>query len=144
MNNQPYTLKAVLDNGAYLPDKAHDEDAGYDLRAREEITIQPGKSALFDTGVHIAFDKGTYGKIESKSGLHVKHDIVSLGGVLDSGYSGSITVKLYNFGDEPYTFLVGDKIAQVVIHSHLSPQFEIVDVLEPTERGDGAFGSSGR
>lgn len=153
-------MKVKLDEGAYLPTRAHSTDAGLDLYSMEEKTILPtGRvginadtleriklpcSATFDTGVHIAFEPGTYGKIESKSGLNVKHSVVSCGGVIDEGYTGSITVKLYNLGSEPYTVHKGDKIAQLVVQEYLAPKLEIVSSLDETERGDNGFGSSGK
>lgn len=85
-----------------------------------------------------------YGKIESKSGLNVGYGVVSLGGVIDSGYTGSIRVKLYNLGDKPVRFCRGDKIAQIVIQMCLLCSIEPVSALEETERGDHGFGSTGR
>lgn len=137
-------MKVVLDDGAFIPVRAHDTDAGLDLKCREDFVIEPHGSALIDTGVHIAFDHGTYGKIESKSGLNVRHGIVSCGGVIDEGYVGSITVKLYNLSTIPYAFRRGDKVAQLVVMPYLVPDMVEVDELEPTERGFGAFGSTGR
>ena len=147
----------MLEPSAYLPTRAHETDAGLDLYAREEKTVSPmtwrydhntltvGLSGgeTFDTGVHIAFDPGTYGKIESKSGLSVKHSVVSCGGVIDEGYVGSIAVKLYNLGDKPYTVHKGDKIAQLVIQPYLTPEIEIVSHLDDTPRGSNGFGSTG-
>ncbi len=152
-------MKVTLDDGALLPTRAHATDAGLDLYSREDKVIYPYRtlklgddffphevkpSETFDTGVHIAFDPGTYGKIESKSGLNVKHSIVSCGGVIDEGYNGSIAVKLYNLGNEPYEVKKGDKIAQLVIMPYLTPEIKIVGKLDDTERGNGAFGSTGR
>lgn len=152
-------MKVKLDPGAYLPTRAHRTDAGLDLYSREECDIpcagtkimytdgrleELAPCAVFDTGVHIAFESGTYGKIESKSGLNAKHSVVSCGGVIDEGYTGSIVVKLYNLGTEPYTVHKGDKIAQIVIMPYLTPELEIVSHLDETERGDGGFGSTGK
>ena len=152
-------MKIKLDEDAIMPTRAHATDVGLDLYSREDAEIFPygtmmldkngipnliDASKTFDTGVHIAFDHGTYGKIESKSGLNVKHSVVSCGGVIDEAYTGSITVKLYNLGTKSYTVRKGDKIAQLVIMPYLTPEMELVDDLEPTDRGDGAFGSTGR
>lgn len=152
-------MKVKLEPSAYLPTRAHSTDAGLDLYSMEEKTIPPVGSfdfdsktcalsnfpcsAVFDTGVHIAFEPGTYGKIESKSGLNVKHSVVSCGGVIDEGYTGSITVKLYNLGTEPYTVHKGDKIAQLVIMPYLTPKIELVEHLDDTPRGSNGFGSTG-
>ena len=138
-------MKVKLDEGAYPPKRAHIQDAGLDLRSRDDdFWLWAGHSHTFDTGVHIQFPPGTYGKIESKSGLNVKASVVSCGGVIDEGYTGSIVVKLYNFGREAYQFRKGDKIAQLIIQSYLAPEIEFVNELDDTERGSDGFGSSGR
>lgn len=138
-------IRVKLDPGAKLPFRAHPTDAGLDLFTREAVTIWGGKSYSFDTGVHIEFPKGYYGKIESKSGLNVNQGIVSCGGVIDEGYTGSIKVKLYNMSDFSYHFEVGDKIAQLIIQQYYAEAgFVLVEELDETERGDKGFGSTGR
>ena len=137
-------MKIMLDDGAYMPTRAHDNDAGLDLYATADTMIRPGESAVFDTGVHFELPSGTFGKLESKSGLHVNHGIVCLGGVIDEGYRGSVRVKLFNFGNDPHLFLRGDKIVQMVIIPYAAPKMERVRRLDDTERGDGGFGSTGR
>lgn len=137
-------MKVVLDEGAYLPTRAHDQDAGFDLRTREAFVLWPGHHHTFDTGVHLEIPRGCFGHIESKSGLNVKNSVVSCGGIIDEGYTGSIAVKLYNFGKEDKIFEVGDKIAQIIIQKYLAPEMEVVDKLEETERGDNGFGSTGK
>lgn len=146
---KPGRMKIVLDKGtekfadALMPSRAHDADAGYDLYSREAWTIFPGKSYVFDTGVHVQLPAGTCGLLVSKSGLNTKHGIVSTG-LIDSGYTGSIRVKLYNHGGNPVTIEVGQKISQLVILPIITPDLEVVDVLEDTDRGEGGFGSSGK
>lgn len=137
-------MKIMLDPGAVAPHRAHVQDAGLDLYSREEQIILPGESAVFDTGVHVELPVGTFGKLESKSGLNVKYGVVSHGGVIDSGFVGSISVKLYNHGDKPYMIRKGDKIIQMIIQPCLYPDLEVVDSLPETERGEGKFGSTGR
>lgn len=137
-------MKIKLDEGAHKPTRAHADDAGLDLYSREDVTIYPHDCAVFDTGVHMEIPRGMYGKIESKSGLNVKYGVVSCGGVIDSGYTGSIAVKLYNLGNRIYRVWAGDKIAQLVIMPCVAPSLELVEELEETERGDGGFGSTGR
>lgn len=146
-------MKIKLDSGATMPTRAHETDAGLDLYSMEDKIILPSNicdsvyvdcGETFDTGVHIAFDRGTYGKIESKSGLNVNHSVVSCGGVIDEGYTGSIKVKLYNFGTKPYPVHAGDKIAQLIVQNYLTPELELVDDLDDTERGDNGFGSTGK
>ena len=135
-------IKVKLDNG-FMPKRAHEADAGYDLRSPIKTMIYAGESVVIDTGVHIQIPRGFVGMLKSKSGLNVNHDIVGEG-VIDSGYTGSIRVKLYNHGDESYMIEVGDKISQIVFLPIYTPELELVEELEETERGDGGFGSSGR
>ena len=136
-------MKVVLDNGAYMPERAYEADAGYDLRSPIKTRLYAGQAVVIDTGVHVQIPKGHVGMLKSKSGLNVKHDIVGEG-VIDSGYTGSIHVKLYNHGNESYVIEVGDKISQLVIIPILTPELELTDSLEATDRGNGGFGSSGR
>ena len=136
-------MRIKLDEGAIRPTRAHTTDAGMDLYAREEQFVPARGSATFDTGVHIELPEGTVGMLKSKSGLNVKHGIISEG-VIDVGYTGSIVAKLYNLSDFSYRVNAGDKITQLVIMPYLAPDIEIVDELNATDRGDNGFGSSGR
>ena len=133
----------ILDHGAIRPTKAHRADAGFDLYSMEDKTIPAHGYALFDTGVHLKIPRGYVGFLKSKSGLNCKHSILGEG-VIDSGYTGSIVVKLYNHSDEDYEVKEGDKINQIVILP--IPEIELcrVCVFEDTERGNKGFGSSGR
>lgn len=81
--------------------------------------------------------------MKSKSGLNVKHGITSEG-VIDSGYTGSIVVKLYNNDGNYYTVNAGDKISQIVLLPIYTPELEQVESLDETERGGNGFGSSGK
>lgn len=137
-------MKFVLDEGAYMPEKAHQADAGYDLRTPKRVVIHRHDSAKIDVGVHIDIPNGWYGKLESKSGLNAKHHVVCLGGVIDSGYTGSIKVILYNLGEQDYIFEKGDKIVQLIFMPCGSFSLTHVDELEDTDRGNNGFGSSGR
>ena len=136
-------MKIMLDDGAKMPTRAHPYDAGLDLYAREDAYIRANNSYLFDTGVHVQIPEYCVGFIESKSGLMVNHGILT-DGTIDSGYTGSIKVKLFNYGGSKYEVKRGDKIAQLVILKCELPELEIVDSLEETDRGDGGFGSTGR
>lgn len=154
-------LKIKLDDGAIMPTRAHATDAGLDLYSREDVTIYPirrfienytcyraqfdmnNNSYVFDTGVHIEIPAGYVGFLKSKSGLNVKASLLNEG-VIDAGYTGSIKVKLYNFGKDLYTIKKGDKISQLVILPIITPDLEQVESLDDTERGENGFGSSGR
>lgn len=136
-------MKIVLDDGAFKPTRAHDADAGLDLYAREDAIVPAKGSAIFDTGVHVEIPKWYAGVLKSKSGLNVKHGIISEG-LIDSGYTGSIVAKLYNLGSKAYQVKRGDKITQLVIIPVSLEDVEIVDSLGETERGNNGFGSTGR
>lgn len=136
-------MKVVLDNGAKMPTRAHETDAGLDLYSREDCIVEAKESATFDTGVHIAIPNGFVGFLKSKSGLNVKHGLIS-DGVIDAGYTGSIVVKLYNLSGYDYKIKAGDKITQLVILPVATASLELADSLDDTDRGANGFGSSGR
>ena len=135
-------IKVKLDPGAYMPTRAHSTDAGLDLYAMEKHLIPCNDSMCFDTGVHVEIPAGYVGFLKSKSGLNVRFGITNEG-VIDSGYTGSIMVKLYNHGEHYVEIEKGQKISQLVLLPIITPELELVDDLEATERGDGGFGSTG-
>lgn len=139
----PATVSYSLDEGAFEPIRAHPTDAGADLRTPFGFTLPPHWSRTVDTGVHVELPHGTCARVESKSGLNCKHDIVAWG-LIDEGYSGSIVVKLYNLGGTAHRFNRGDKIAQLTVSPVLYPAFERVDEVQGGERGSAGFGSTGR
>ena len=138
-------MKVKLDDIAYEPVRAHNTDAGMDIRSPLTAVIPAGGSYIFHTGVHVELPKGTAGILISKSGLNVFHDITSTG-LIDEGYNGEIIVKLFNHSrGRDYKVLAGDKISQLVIVPVLYEPVEIVEDLEQeSERGCDGFGSSGR
>jgi dUTP pyrophosphatase len=143
----------MIDDGAFVPVRAHSVDAGLDLLSPVDTIIpETGRnwwgdvnvgSHVIDTGVHVEIPEGYVGMVKSKSGLNVKHGIISEG-VIDAGYTGSIVVKLYNLSDVPYHIGIGDKIAQLVIVPIITPCMELVDSFPETERGANGFGSTGK
>ena len=137
-------MKVMIETGAFAPERAHDTDAGLDLRAQETRIVKAGGSAVFDTGVHVQIPEGCAGLLVSKSGLNVNHNITSTG-LIDEGYEGSIRVKLYNQGNRDYLVQREDKIGQLVIIPVRYEKIEIVESIENgSERGSNGFGSSGR
>ena len=136
-------LNVVLDKGAYMPMRAHETDAGYDLRTPKTSMILAHESLVIDTGVHIEIPEGYAGLICSKSGLNIHNSIISTG-LVDSGYTGSVRVKLYNLSDNSYIFEAGDKVSQIMFIPILSATMLEAIKLRETERGDGGFGSTGR
>lgn len=139
-------MKVFLDTGAYMPVYAHEADAGMDLRTPVAFIVPAHGDYTIDTGVHIEIPNDYVGFIKSKSGLNVNAGLTATG-VVDSGYTGSIRVKLYNHSDEYYMFRRGDKITQMVVLPVARFDMVRVDSLEDfgkTERGNGGFGSTGR
>lgn len=139
-------MKIMLDPGAKLPRRAHPYDAGLDLFAKDtegRIVIPPyGGCATIDTGVHVQIPHHFAGFVKSKSGLMVKHKILT-DGTIDCNYTGSIHVTLFNHGEFSYTVEPGQKIAQLVIIPCCLPPLELTDSMEDTDRGSGGFGSTG-
>jgi dUTP pyrophosphatase len=139
-------LKVTLDTGSFLPERAHRDDAGADLRTPMRTVVGGHSSAVIDTGVHIEIPSGYAGFLKSKSGLNVNHGIIS-DGTIDAGYTGSIKAKLYNLSDEDYIFEAGDKISQIVIEKVELPTFKEVKEFTPAKksaRGSKGFGSTGK
>lgn len=136
-------MEILLDEGAYMPSRGHEADAGLDLCTPEAVTVPAHGSVAVDTGVHVALPRGCAGLLVSKSGLNVKHDITSTG-LIDEEYTGSIVVKLYNHGGGDHVFEAGDKITQLVVIPVIRESLEQVSAFKPTERGDDGFGSTGR
>ena len=136
-------MKVKLDIGATMPTRAHEWDAGLDLYATKDILLHPCDRATHDTGVHVAIPEGYVGLITSKSGL-MKNNGITSRGTIDSGYVGSIKAVLFNHSRENVYIRKGQKITQLVILPIATPELELVNDLEETERGDGGFGSTGK
>lgn len=138
---------ARLSEGAAAPERAHDEDAGYDLRAAEACTLGPGERASVGTGIAVAVEPGSAGLVLPRSGLALKHGIalVNAPGLIDSGYRGEIRVLLLNTDrSSSFEVAVGDRIAQLVVVRHEDAGLEEVESLDETVRGTAGFGSTGR
>lgn len=138
---------ARLTDVASAPARAHDDDAGYDLRAAEAVTIPAGARASVGTGVAVAIPDGHAGLVLPRSGLALRHGIalVNAPGLIDAGYRGEVRVLLLNTDpSEPFEVAVGDRIAQLLIVRHEAPELVEVEALGESVRGEGGFGSSGR
>ena len=137
------TVNVMLDEGAFMPDKAHDLDAGFDLRTPERIIVGKDSAAEVDTGVHLEIPEGYVGMIKSKSGLNHKHGI-NTEGVIDAGFTGSIKVKIYNHSGTHIIFEKGEKITQIVFLEIPNTKLQLTNKFGEYERGDNGYGSSGR
>ncbi len=134
-----------LTSDAILPCYAHEGDAGLDLFACEQMTLQPGQSGMVKTGISIQLPKGTEAQVRPRSGLALKHQITVLNspGTVDEGYRGEIGVILINHGKAPFMVEKGMKIAQMVIKPVITVQIQESEKLSETKRGKGGFGSTG-
>ena len=129
---------------AILPEYATENDAGFDLFSLEDYQLKPGERKVFGIGLAAEIPVGFFVIIKPKSGLAVKGGIDVLAGVIDSGYRGEWGVVLVNLSNQPYQFHKGDKIAQGVLLPVANADIKKVDSLSDSERGAGAFGSTGK
>ena len=136
-------MNIQLEKDAFMPARAHTEDAGLDLHSPVDSIVPAGGSAVIDTGVDVELPAGTAGLLVSKSGLNVRYGLSSTG-LIDAGYTGSIVVKLYNHSGVDYYVSRGDKVSQLVIVPVLLPELCEVPELSSTPRGSGGFGSTGK
>ena len=131
------------DPDAIVPTKGSANAAGFDLYSLTGHTIKPNHVVIVDTGIIASFPKGTYGRIASRSGLASKHFIQVQGGVIDADYRGRLQVILHNFGNNDFTILKHDKIAQLIIEKNASPPINVVPEMDKTVRSDKGLGSTG-
>lgn len=129
-----------------IPTRGSEYAAGYDLYAHEGATIKPHETAKIGTGVAIQPPKDTFGAVFARSGLATKQGLrpANCVGVCDYDYTGEYIVALHNDSNEERTIEAGERIGQVVFIPYVNVSFVEVAELEETERGAGAFGSTGK
>lgn len=131
-----------LTETAQLPKREHEQDAGADLFADEEKTIEPHTRAAIKTGISIQLPPDCYGKLASRSGLSKKFCVDVQAGIIDQNYRGEIIVLLHNSGPEPFLVTRETKIAQLICEPIRLPKiFETLE-LSNTDRGLNGFGST--
>jgi dUTP pyrophosphatase len=131
---------------ARLPVRATENASCFDVHADMAGTIQPGGRLLVKTGLAVAVPPGFEVQVRSRSGLALKHGVAVLNapGTVDADYRGEVGVILINHGAEPFVFQHGERIAQLGVYRvEMCPAVEVVE-LEPTARGAGGFGHTGR
>ncbi|MCC8072012.1 MAG: dUTP diphosphatase [Bacteroidales bacterium] len=140
-------VKIIDRSGHQLPTYETPSSAGMDVRAHldQPVTLQPLERALIPTGLRIQLPHGYECQIRPRSGLALKHgiSIVNTPGTVDSDYRGEIGVILINLSNEPFVVKDGERICQMVITAYTRVEWEPVEELDHTERGDGAFGHTG-
>ena len=141
---------AGADQSLGLPSYASAGAAGADLRAnfpdRAELVLAAGARALVPTGLRFAISEGFEVQIRPRSGLALKHGITlpNAPGTIDSDYRGALGVIVLNAGQDSFTIAHGDRIAQMILAPVVRADFELVEQLSETARGEGGFGSTGR
>ncbi len=137
-----------LNEKATLPTYGSEFSAGADLYAciENDIVIKSGETAFVGTGLAMELDSGYVALVYARSGLACKKGLAPANkvGVIDSDYRGEIMVALHNHSNEERTVCVGERIAQMVVTPYIKCEFEEVNELDNTERGEGGFGSTGR
>lgn len=119
-------------------------DAAMDLYSIEDLILAPGERASVKTGIAIKIPEGYAGLIWDKSGVSHKFGIKTLGGVIDSGYTGEWKIGLINLSKENFEIKKGQKIAQVLFQKVENPEIELVEEMPETERGKRGFGSTNK
>ena len=140
-------IKIVNKGNQPLPEYATPQSAGVDLRANidEPVELKPLSRALIPTGLHIALPEGYEAQIRPRSGLAIKKGITCLNtpGTIDADYRGDVGVILINLSAETFIVNPGERIAQMIINKFEQAEFELVEELDETERGEGGFGHTG-
>ncbi|MGM9759496.1 MAG: dUTP diphosphatase [Parabacteroides sp.] len=131
-----------------LPHYSTPMSAGLDLRANlsEPVELQPMERKLIPTGLYMALPQGFEAQIRPRSGLALKEGITVLNspGTIDADYRGEICVLLINLSDKPFRIQDGERICQMVVAAHSQVEWQPVETLDETERGEGGFGHTGK
>jgi dUTP pyrophosphatase len=140
-------VKVINTSKNALPVYETKASAGVDVRAKldEPFTLQPMERALIKTGLFLEIPAGYEAQVRPRSGLALKKGITVLNapGTIDADYRGEVGVILINLSNQPFVIENGERIAQIVFARFEQAEFELVDELTETERGEGGFGSTG-
>ena len=141
-------IKVVNKSKHDLPEYRTENSAGMDLKANVEraIILKPMERALIPTGLYIELPEGFEAQIRPRSGIAINHGITVLNtpGTIDSDYRGEIRVIVINLSDKEYKIDDGERISQMIISRFEKVQWDEVDIIPGTERGEGGFGHTGQ
>lgn len=148
LKEQMFQIKCEVLEGGTLPRKAHYSDAGFDVFATADVTIEPGKVVKHPLNIRLHLPAGSWARIETKSGLGSKGMLV-YAGVVDQEYRGIphvIATNLNHHDDKPIIIKKGEKIAQITMNPHSLDFYvtQVDSVDSDTARGEGGFGSTGK
>ncbi|MCI7177853.1 MAG: dUTP diphosphatase [Candidatus Cryptobacteroides sp.] len=141
-------VRIINDSRWDAPSYATEGSAGVDLKANidDPITLTPLQRVVVPTGLRIALPKGTEAQVRPRSGLAAKHGITVLNtpGTIDADYRGEVGVILINLSDKDFVINPGERVAQMVLARYERFEWEEVEQLDSTSRGEGGLGSTGR
>lgn len=141
-------VKIVNHSSFDAPSYATEFSAGMDLKANiaEPMNVGSLERVMVPTGIHIELPAGYEAQVRPRSGLAAKYGLTVLNspGTIDADYRGEIKVILVNLSKEDFTVNPGERIAQMVVARHEHVEWEEVDALDESARGEGGFGSTGR
>ena len=141
-------IKIVNKSHHPLPSYSTDYSAGMDLRAflKAPVTLKPLERVLIPTGLFISLPKGYEAQIRPRSGLAIKNglSVLNTPGTIDSDYRGEVRIILINLSNENFIIKDGERICQMIINKHEQAQWNEVDILDETDRGEGGFGHTGK
>lgn len=133
----------LLNPNAKTPKSPKLGDAGHDLFSCEAVLVPAFDRVSVNTGVSLEIPEGVVGLIWPRSGYAKDFGLDVLAGVIDSSYRGEVKVILHNTGDQDVYLESGAKVAQILFQEYLTYEFETVECLEETDRGESGFGSTG-
>lgn len=140
-------VKIINRSGHQLPAYETPSSAGMDVRAclEKPVTLQPLERALIPTGLRVQLPQGHEMQIRPRSGLALKHGIslVNSPGTVDADYHGEIGILVINLSNEPFVINDGERICQMVITNYTHVEWDPVEEIDSTVRGDGGFGHTG-
>ena len=142
------TVKIINRSENNLPAYSTSMSAGMDIRAdiKNDLVMKPMERAVIPTGLFIELPDGYEAQIRPRSGLAAEKGITVLNspGTIDSDYRGEIKVILINLSDKEFIIKSGDRIAQMVIAKYQQIEWELTEIINNTERGEGGFGHTGK
>ena len=141
-------VKVINRSRHELPQYETPQSAGLDIRANVDspVVLKPLERKLVPTGLYVELPVGYEAQIRPRSGLALKHGISLLNtpGTIDADYRGEIGVIMVNLSNEEFTVNDGDRIAQMVVARHEQAEWQPVETLADSERGEGGFGHTGK
>ncbi len=141
-------IKIVNKSNNELPAYSTELSAGMDLRAflPRPVVLKPLERKLIPTGLFVEIPAGFEAQIRPRSGLALKKGITVLNspGTIDADYRGEVGIILINLSNEDFVIESGERICQMIIASHETVQWNLVEKLEETQRGEGGFGHTGK